>query len=79
MIRDYLERRTITILVYNSRRKFPNRNLYLDIQPEIIKHKEVIDNIGLTHEQLVDVGYLIGTDFNPEGVTGIGPKTLLSS
>ena len=49
----------------------------MDIQPEIIKHKEVLDNIGLTHEQLVDVGILIGTDFNPEGVAGIGPKTAL--
>jgi len=29
----------------------------------------------LTIEQLIDVGILIGTDFNPGGVTGIGPKT----
>ena len=32
---------------------------------------------GLTHEQLIDVGILIGTDFNPDGVKGIGPKTAL--
>ena len=31
----------------------------------------------MTHEQLVDIGILIGTDFNPEGVAGIGPKTAL--
>src|ERR671910_769678 len=54
-----------------------NRNLYLDIQPEIIKHADILDKIGLTHEQLVDIGILIGTDFNPEGIAGIGPKTAL--
>ena len=26
---------------------------------------------------MVDIGILIGTDFNPEGVAGIGPKTAL--
>jgi flap endonuclease-1 len=31
----------------------------------------------MTREQLVDVGILIGTDFNPDGVRGIGPKTAL--
>jgi flap endonuclease-1 len=31
----------------------------------------------MTHEQLVDAGILIGTDFNPEGFPGIGPKTAL--
>ena len=31
----------------------------------------------MTHEQVVDVGILIGTDFNPGGFPGIGPKTAL--
>ncbi len=29
----------------------------------------------LTLEQLIDIGILIGTDFNPGGIEGIGPKT----
>jgi flap endonuclease-1 len=37
----------------------------------------VLQEVGLTHEQLVDVGILIGTDFNPGGFPGIGPKTAL--
>ena len=32
---------------------------------------------GLTYEQLIDVGILIGTDFNPDGIKGLGPKTAL--
>jgi len=31
----------------------------------------------LTREQLIDVGILIGTDFNPNGFERIGPKTAL--
>ena len=30
-----------------------------------------------TNQQLVDVGILIGTDFNPDGIRGLGPKTAL--
>ena len=37
----------------------------------------MLREIGLTPEQLVDVGILIGTDFNPGGFAGIGPKTAL--
>ncbi len=37
----------------------------------------MLREIGLTSEQLVDVGILIGTDFNPGGFAGIGPKTAL--
>lgn len=64
-------------LTISGKRKVPNRNLYLDIQPEIINHIDILDKIELTHEQLVDIGILIGTDFNPEGIPGIGPKTAL--
>ena len=70
-------KRLVRNLTISGKRKVPNRNLYLDIQPEIIKHADVLDKIGLTHEQLVDIGILIGTDFNPEGIAGIGPKTAL--
>ena len=55
----------------------PNRNTYIDIEPEIIEHDRVLHETGLTHEQLVDVGILIGTDFNPGGFPGIGPKTAI--
>jgi len=33
--------------------------------------------LELTREQLIDVAMLVGTDFNPDGVKGIGPKTAL--
>jgi flap endonuclease-1 len=43
----------------------------------MIEHDNVLKETGLTHEQLVDVGILIGTDFNPGGFSGIGPKTAI--
>jgi flap endonuclease-1 len=64
-------------LTISGRRKIPNKKTYIDVEPEIIEHQRVLDQTKLTHEQLVDVGILIGTDYNPEGFSGIGPKTAL--
>jgi flap endonuclease-1 len=61
----------------SGRRKIPNRNTYIDIEPEIIDTEKTLGALGLTREQLVDVGILIGTDFNPDGFERIGPKTAL--
>jgi flap endonuclease-1 len=69
--------RLVRNLAISGRRKVPNRNAYIDIEPEMLEHDKVLRETGLTHEQLVDVGILIGTDFNPGGFPGIGPKTAL--
>ena len=61
----------------SGRRKIPNKNTYIDIVPEIIETQKTLDALELTREQLVDVGILIGTDFNPNGFERIGPKTAL--
>ena len=70
-------KRLVRNLAISGRRKVPNRNAYVDVEPEIFEHEKVLKEIGLSHEQLVDVGILIGTDFNPGGFQGIGPKTAL--
>lgn len=41
---------------------------------ELITLKKVLDNMGITREQLVDIALLVGTDFN-RGVKGVGAKT----
>jgi flap endonuclease-1 len=66
--------RNVTI---SGRRKLPRKNVYIEVVPEIVELGKVLKELGITHEQLVDIGILIGTDFNPEGVKGIGPKTAL--
>jgi flap endonuclease-1 len=66
--------RNITI---SGRRKLPSKNMYIDVVPELVELQQVLNECGITYEQLVDVGILIGTDFNPDGIKGLGPKTAL--
>ena len=61
----------------SGKRKLPNRNTTIEIEPEIIDLAKTLSDLGVTREQLVDIGILIGTDFNPDGFERIGPKTAL--
>ncbi|ABK76912.1 5'-3' exonuclease [Cenarchaeum symbiosum A] len=70
-------KRLVRNFTNSGRRKIPNRNMYVDVQPEIIETEKTLTTLDLTREQLVDVGILIGTDFNPDGFERIGPKTAL--
>jgi flap endonuclease-1 len=66
--------RNVTI---SGRRKLPSKNVYVDVVPEVVELGNVLKECGVTYEQLIDVAMLIGTDFNPDGVKGLGPKTAL--
>ncbi|MEM2946867.1 MAG: flap endonuclease-1 [Candidatus Bathyarchaeia archaeon] len=66
--------RNVTI---SGRRKLPGKNIYIEVEPEVIELEHVLKECEITHEQLIDVGILVGTDFNPEGIKGLGPKTAL--
>jgi flap endonuclease-1 len=46
------------------------------LQPEVIELESLLSTLQLTRGQLIDLGILIGTDFN-SGIRGIGPKTAL--
>jgi flap endonuclease-1 len=70
-------KRLVRNFTNSGRRKIPNRNTYIEIEPELIDTEKTLKELGLTKEQIVDVGILIGTDFNPDGFTRIGPKTAL--
>jgi flap endonuclease-1 len=70
-------KRLIRNFTSSGRRKIPNRNTYIEIEPEIIETSKTLDALQVTKEQLVDIGILIGTDFNPDGFERVGPKTAL--
>lgn len=70
-------KRLVRNFTNSGRRKIPNRNTYIDILPEIIETQKTLDDLRITREELIDVGILIGTDFNPSGFERIGPKTAL--
>lgn len=58
-------------------RKEPRSDeVYAEVDPELIELDDVLKMLQLTREQLVLVGLLIGTDFNP-GVQKVGPTTAL--
>ncbi|MEM2192357.1 MAG: flap endonuclease-1, partial [Candidatus Hadarchaeales archaeon] len=63
-------------LAITGRRKLPRKDAYIEITPEIIRLEDVLKSLEITREQLIDIGILIGTDYN-EGVKGIGPKKAL--
>ncbi len=70
-------KRLIRNLTISGKRKVPNRNTYIDVEPELIEYEEVLKKNKITQKQLIDLGILIGTDFNINGFNGIGPKTAL--
>ncbi len=49
---------------------------FIEVVPEVVDLRKTLSECGLSQEQLIDVGILIGTDFN-DSVKGIGPKTAL--
>ncbi len=69
--------RLIRNVTISGRRKLPSKNITIEVVPEIIELDRVLKECGITYKQLIDVGILIGTDFNPDGIEGLGPKTAL--
>jgi flap endonuclease-1 len=70
-------KRLVRNITISGKRKVPNRNAYIDLPIEIFYLEDILNQTKLTNEQLVDVGILIGTDYNIGGIPGIGPKTAL--
>ncbi|MEN6379115.1 MAG: flap endonuclease-1 [Methanofastidiosum sp.] len=61
-------------LTISGKRKIPGKDLFVDVVPEIITNENVLNSLNLSREQLIQVAILIGTDYNPGGIKGIGPK-----
>jgi flap endonuclease-1 len=63
-------------LTISGRRKLPRKDMYVKVEPELVALDENLEKLGITREQLIGIGILLGTDYN-EGVKGIGVKTAL--
>jgi flap endonuclease-1 len=57
-----------------GKHKRANKLDYQTYKPEIITLSDVLNNAKIDFEQLIYASILVGTDFNPGGVKGIGPK-----
>ncbi len=69
--------RLVRNLTITGKKKLPNKETYIDVKPEIIELEKNLIALGLTQERLIVLGILVGTDFNPGGIRGIGPKKAL--
>lgn len=68
--------RVVRYLTVSGREFLPSKGTSRPLRPEMIEFSSLLSHHGITHEQLVDLAILIGTDFN-EGINGVGPKIAL--
>ncbi len=50
---------------------------WVEVKPEIIELEKVLNSLEINLDQLICLGILVGTDYNPRGVPGIGQKRAL--
>jgi flap endonuclease-1 len=50
---------------------------WIEIKPELIELQRVLNLLEINLDQLICIGILVGTDYNPKGVPGIGQKKAL--
>jgi flap endonuclease-1 len=69
--------RLVRNLGITGKRKLPGRDVYVEIKPEVIELDSLLKSLGITREQLILTGIMLGTDYNPGGLKGVGAKTAL--
>lgn len=50
---------------------------WIEINPELIELEHVLNLLEINLDQLICIGILVGTDYNPKGIPGIGQKKAL--
>lgn len=70
--------RLIQNLSIAGRRKKANALKTFVVKPQLIELKKVLGALGVSQEKLIALAMLVGTDYHPEGVRGIGPKKALA-
>ncbi len=63
-------------MAITGKRKLPGKNVYVDVQPEVITLERELLRLGIERRQLVEIAIMCGTDYN-EGLKRVGPKTAL--
>ena len=69
-------KRTITNLTLTQRKKLASGGS-VKINPELIELEENLKKLGINQEQFIVLAILVGTDYNKDGIKGIGPKKAL--
>ncbi len=69
--------RLVRNLNITGKRKISGTTIYREIKPELIHLDKTLSGLKITQDQLIILGILVGTDYNPGGIPGIGPKKAL--
>ncbi|MBI2041165.1 MAG: flap endonuclease-1 [DPANN group archaeon] len=69
--------RLVRNLSISGKRKIANTLKLQKVQLEMIDLSETLNYLGFDIDSFIKMALLIGTDYNPGGVSGIGPKTAL--
>jgi flap endonuclease-1 len=69
--------RLVRNLAISGKRRLPRTNKFVNVDPEEVLLDKVLGSIGVSRPQLIDMGIMMGTDFN-RGIKGIGPKKALA-
>jgi flap endonuclease-1 len=69
--------RLIKNLSITGRKKRANKLLFEKTSPELIDLEKTLEKLGISQNQLVALGLLIGTDYNRKGIPGLGQKKSL--
>jgi len=60
-----------------SRKRKTSSGAYVDTSIEMIEFEDVLNKLQINQDQLICLAILVGTDYNPGGVKGIGQKRAL--
>ena len=69
--------KVIRNLSITGKRKKTGKIGYETVKPEMIDLSENLNALGIDQNQLIALAMMVGTDYNPGGIKGIGPKTAL--
>jgi flap endonuclease-1 len=66
--------RMVQNLTISERKKKKDKLAYETVKPTIIELEPNLREMGVSQDQLIALGMLVGTDYNIGGIKGIGPK-----
>ncbi|NJL44371.1 MAG: flap endonuclease-1 [Nitrosarchaeum sp.] len=69
--------RIIKNLNLAGKRKQAGTHIYHAITPELITLTDTLNALGIDRNQLIALAMLVGTDYHPGGIKGLGPKKAL--
>ncbi len=70
-------KRLVRNLTVSEKRRVGGKSQFETVKPEMIILQDNLTRLGVSQDELIVLGILVGTDFNYGGIPGIGPKKAL--